>query len=106
MATLKANGEVLVKMSCSRISRDNAEGDEMTRETVITYLFMSSGWTLKKTDSRLDFGLGDGPKYYPGTWKRHKRIKSGLIEDKKALFEAVQQWADGLRAKGWDAEIA
>jgi hypothetical protein len=106
MATLRANGETLIRMTCSKVTSDGAEADEMRQEKTIHYAFMSSGYALKKTDSTIDLGTGTGPVKYPGTWKRHARIKAHLMDDKKALFESVRALADSLREKGWDAEIA
>ena len=105
MAKLKSNGETLVEMTAFRIFTDGADGDTMTKEHKITLRAMSSGIVLKKTDVRCDYGFGNGAKYYPGTWKRLGRIKANLLNDKPALFNSMQAWADDLRNKGWDAEV-
>jgi hypothetical protein len=105
MAKLKSNGETLFEMKAVRFFTDGADGDAMTKEHKITYRAMSSGFILKKTDIRCNYGMGGNDKYYPGTWKRAGKIKADLLNDKPALFNGMQRWADQLTAKGWDAEI-
>ena len=106
MATLKANGNILVELKAVKFFTDGADGDRMNKEHKITYRAMSSGYVLKKTDLKVDYGMGTGYTTIPGTWKRHGKIKADLLGNKAALFNGFQTWADQLTAKGWDAEIS
>lgn len=106
MATLRANGEKLFELTATKFFTDGAEGDPMTKEHKVTFRAMSSGYVLKKTDVKTNYGFGGDAKLYAGTWKRHAKIKKELMGDQSALFAAMQRWADQLIAKGWDAEIA
>lgn len=106
MATLRANGEVLVEMTVARERTDGAEADPMRLVERIVYRAMSSGFMLKKTTVTADYGTGGTPRPHSDGWKRMpNRIKAELLADKAKLFEAMQLWCDNLRAKGWDAEL-
>jgi hypothetical protein len=105
MARLKNNGECLVEMRVYRHDTDNAEADEMTRDTVTIYRAMSSGKILKKTQSTIDYGMGGKPEKYSSNWTVKGKIKSTL-NGKQEIFDAMQLWADRLRQKGLCAEIS
>ena len=106
MATLKANGDVLVEMKLERTRTDGAEADAMMLTERRTIRAMTSGYTLERRDVLADYGMGGKVEWHNGAWKRLGHIKAALMTDKAALFNAFQAWADGLRAKGWDAELA
>ena len=113
MATLKRHGEVLSEMIACWQQSDGADGDPMTRTIRKTYRIMSDGQTLVRSDVRTDYGTGGNPEWHNGTWKlmlrkdgKPTKVKAEMLADNGQLMDGMQTWADGLRAKGWDAEIS
>lgn len=106
MAKLSANGNVLVELIAVKQYSDGADADAMTKTRKVTLRAMSSGFVLKKTDFKLNYGIGKKDEYYPGNWKRSGKIKQDLMNDKNKLFEAMLNWQTDLRDKGWEAEIS
>jgi hypothetical protein len=112
MATIRANGECLAEMKIYRSRTDNADGgvgsiDEMRIDTVTTYRAMSSGKMLRKISSVIDYGTGGNPTHAPGHWTVCGRVKPSLLTaGRRAVFAAMQAWADELRQKGLDVEMS
>ena len=78
----------------------------MTLTKTITYRAMSSGYVLKRIETVTDYAIGGTPSRSTSGWKRAGKIKAHLMQNRSALFDAMAEWADQLREKGWDAEIS
>ena len=92
-------------MVCRKTRTDGAEADAMTCTDVYTFRAMTSGYILKRHDTTICLGIGGAGSRHAGEWKRHGKIKRELLGDNRRVFEAMQSWADGLVAKGYDAEM-
>lgn len=107
MATLRANGDTVAELVYyGNVQSDGAEADAMTRRNRYTYRAMSSGVMLRKVDSWLNWGTGQGEMYYPGNWKRSGKVKAEIRGNVAEIRNRMQSWADDLRNRGLDAEIS
>lgn len=93
-------------MIMMRHRTDGADADTMTMTERKIVRAMSSGYTLNRFDVQADYGFGAVVKWHNGEWKRGGKIKAHLMLNRSALFSAFQEWADGLRGKGWDVELS
>lgn len=90
-----ATPEPIIKMVCARQSAHTRERH--------TYSVFPDGHVVCDSEERM---LSDGKwKKLPPYHKTVGRLKANIRKDTRAMFDAVQDWADRLRNKGWDAEV-
>lgn len=106
MATLKANGEVIAEIIARKTDTDGAEADPMEQTVIVTYRIMSSGYVLRRGDTISDYGTGGKPTKHAGGWKRFGKLRAALLRGgTREIRQAAGNWADNLRATGWDAKV-
>ena len=92
---IKAVCERICVMVCERRSAHSRERHTYTVLPSGNVVCDSEEWTLS------DNGWKKLPPYH----RRVGMLKESIRHDARTIFDSMQDWADRLRNKGWDAEI-